>query len=349
MPSRIELSAGRFVGLGEPCYLVAEVGQNHNGDAAIARRLIDDVASCGVDAVKFCKRDLACDLSAEISRRPYLNPNSFAPTYGEHRRRLELSPATYRELKAHAESLGLVWFATACDLPSVDVLERLGAPFYKIASRDLLNAPLLDYVARTGKPVILSCGMDGPEGIARALETVRSHHECVILLQCTSAYPTALADVNLRAMETLRRQFDVLVGLSDHSQGTAVPIAAAALGAVMIEKHVTLDRRMKGSDHVCSLEIPALRRLARDVRDVERAMGDGVKRVPECVLPAKERLGRSLVASRTIPAGTRITETMLCLKTAGQGLTWCDRQIIVGRITRREIPADVKLTSADVE
>ncbi len=349
MPVKIALSPGRFVGDGEPCFLVAEVGQNHNGQMALARRLVEEIALCGVDAVKFCKRDLASELTEESFHRPYGGPNSFAATYGEHRAALELSDHQHRELMQLAKLRELTWFATACDFPSVDLLESLGTPFYKIASRDLCNLPLLQYVARTGKPLILSCGMDGPEGIAAALDTVRRYHNHVILLHCTSAYPTPLAEVNLRAISTLRQEFDVLVGLSDHSQGTLVPSLAAALGAVLVEKHVTLDRTLRGSDHVCSLEIAELRAMVNNVRDAETAMGDGIKRVPASVQAARARLGRSLVARLPIPRGTRITETMLCLKSAGEGLAWCDRQIIVGKISRREIPADGRLTPADVE
>jgi sialic acid synthase SpsE len=378
-PPNSGLTSGRWVGVDHPCYVVAEVGQNHNGRMAVARRLIDGVAASGADAVKFCKRHLPSELTRDAARRPYTGRQSFGPTYGEHRRALELSPAQHAELKAYVESgrgagdwgLGknqlanghlpspqppvhspaarLTYFATACDPQSVDDLEAIGVPFHKIASRDLTNLPLLDYVARTGKPIILSCGMDSLDEISQALDTVRMHHDQIVLLHCTSAYPTPYQDVNLRAMETLRREFDVLVGLSDHSVGTAVPLAAAALGAVMIEKHVTLGRRMKGTDHACSLELPELCEMLRGIRAIEQALGDGVKRVPDCVRATKTKLGRSVVSRWKIPRGTRLTEEMLCLKCAGGGLTWFDRKRIVGRVARRDIDVDETLTAADVE
>jgi sialic acid synthase SpsE len=374
-PPSIQLTPGRRVGAGQACYVVAEVGQNHNGRMAVARRLIDGVAASGADAVKFCKRHLPSELTAQAARRPYLGPQSFGPTYGEHRRALELSPAQHAELKAyaewasdfalqasggksqhrdpshstHPEARSLTYFATACDTQSVDDLEAIGVPFYKIASRDLTNLPLVDYVARTGKPVILSCGMDSLDEISQALDTVRMHHDQVVLLHCTSAYPTAYEDVNLRAMETLRRELDVLVGLSDHSVGTAIPLAAAALGAVLIEKHVTLSRRMRGTDHACSLELPELCEMVRGIRAIEQALGDGAKRVPERVAAAKARLGRSVVSRCEIPRGTRVTEEMLCLKSAGGGLSWFDRKRIVGRVARRNIEVDETLGVNDVE
>lgn len=345
----IELTPGRWIGEHRPCYLVAEAGQNHNGQMAIARRLIDGVADSGADAVKFCKRHLPSDLTHEASLRGYHGQQSFAATYGEHRKALELSPGQFADLKEYAESKRLTFFATACDMKSVDDLEAINVPFYKIASRDLTNLPLLEYVAVTGKPIILSCGMDGLDEISQALDAIRMHHERIVLLQCTSAYPTAHEDVNLKAMQTLRREFDVLVGLSDHSFGLAAPIAAAALGAVLIEKHVTLSCTMKGTDHACSLELAELNQMAGDIRNVERAMGDGVKRVPASVQTAQAKLGRSVVSRCNIPQGTQVTEDMLCLKSAGEGLSWFDRKKLIGKTARRTIGADQRLSAADVE
>jgi sialic acid synthase len=345
----VELTPGRWVGPGQPCYIVAEVGQNHNGDVPTALRLIDGAADAGADAVKFCKRDIDSDLAREFSQRPYLGPNSFGRSYGEHRRRLELDCSTHALLRDHAAGRGLTYFATACDRTSVQQLESLGVPCYKVASRDLTNLPLLEQIARTGKPVILSCGMDEMPEIARAVQTVRRFHDRLILLHCTSAYPTDYADVNLRAMATLRDALRVRVGLSDHSLGTAVPVAAVALGAVLVEKHITLDRRMKGTDHACSLELAELQQMVRDIRAVEAALGDGVKRVPPSVEPARARLRRSLVAACRIPRGTPLTEAMLCLKTAGEGLPWHERHRLLGRAARYDIAPDQRLQPTDVE
>jgi sialic acid synthase len=347
LPS-IEFTPGRRIGDDHPCYLVAEIGQNHNGRLAIARRLIDGVSDWA-DAVKFCKRHLPSELTPDAYRRPYPGPQSFGHTYGRHREALELSIPQHAELRAYADQKNVTYFATACDPCSVDDLEAIGVPGYKIASRDLTNLPLLDYVGRTGKPVVVSTGMDSWGAISAALDTIRRLHDRIVLLQCTSAYPTVLEDVNLRAMQTMRREFGVLVGLSDHSLGTLVPQAAVAMGAVLIEKHVTLNRRMKGTDHACSLNIPQWRRMARNIRAVERALGDGVKRIPPSVLPAKTRLGRYVVSRCRIPRGTRLTEEMLCLKSAGEGLTWFDRQQLVGHLALRDIAEDERLTAADVE
>lgn len=345
----IELLPGRAVGDGRPALLVAEIGQNHNGRVDLARQLIDGAAAAGADAVKFCKRDLDSELTRAAARRPYTGRNSFAATYGEHRRALELSREQHLELRRHAQRRGIPYFATACDAQSVADLCAIGVPCIKVASRDLTNLPLIECIARTELPVVLSCGMDGLDEIGPALDTVRMHHEQVLLLQCTSAYPTADEDVNLRAMATLRREFDVLVGLSDHTPGIAVPLAAAALGAVLIEKHVTLDRWLPGTDHACSLELSELAQMVAGVRRVEAALGDGVKRVPGSAARAKAKLRRSVVSKCRIPQGARLTEEMLCLKTAGDGLTWGERQRLLGKTARRDIPADSRLSTRDVE
>ncbi len=345
----IELTPGRMVGPGFPCYLVAEVGQNHNGNPALADQLIERLSASGIDAVKFCKRHLESDLTEEFSRQAYDSPNSFAPTYGEHRQALELEEDDHGRLQQRAEAAELTYFSTACDHESVELLERLQVPCYKVASRDLTNLPLIEHIARTGKPVILSSGMDGMSEIADALDTVRAHHNRVILLQCTSAYPTQDEDINLLAMETLRQEFACPVGLSDHSLGTAIPLAAAALGACVIEKHVTMNRKLRGSDHICSLEPEEFTAMAQAIRRIERALGDGVKRVVPSVDTARQKLGRTLVAKFRIPRGAQLTEAMLCLKTAGGGIPWHARHELIGRTVRREIPADSRLDCADVE
>lgn len=345
----IELTPGRFVGPGFPCYVVAEVGQNHNGNPMLADQLIDRLTGSQIDAVKFCKRHLESDLTVEFSRQAYDSPNSFAPTYGEHRQALELEEGDHHRVQLRAAEAGLTYFSTACDHESVSLLERLNVPCYKVASRDLTNLPLLEHIASTGKPVILSSGMDGLREIADALEIVRAHHDRVILLHCTSAYPTQDEDVNLRAMETLQQEFACPVGLSDHSLGAAIPLAAAALGACMIEKHITLNRKLRGSDHVCSLEPEEFIHMAGSIRRIEQAMGDGIKRVVPAVSSARQKLGRTLVAKFRIPPGTQLTEAMLCLKTAGGGIPWNARHELIGRTVRREIPADARLDCADVE
>jgi len=345
----IRIAPGRFVGDDQPCFIIAEVGQNHNGEMNIARELIENIAFFKADAAKFCKRHIPSELTREMYEKPYTGPQSFGPTYGEHREFLELNVEQYKELKEFCEEKGILFFATACDMHSVDDLEEVGVGFYKVASRDLTNLPLLDYMARTDKPIFLSCGMDSMEEIKEAVDTVRRRHSNIVLMQCTSAYPTAMEDVNIRAMHTLRKEFDVHVGMSDHTVGIMVPVAATALGAVAVEKHVTLARHMKGTDHACSLEPNGLRMVVRDIRNLETAMGDGRKVISESVETATAKLRRSLVSREPIHKGAVLTEDMLCLKSPGTGLKWRDRGQLLGKRAKVDIGADEILQAADFE
>ncbi len=345
----IELASGRCIGDEFPAFVIAEIGQNHNGSVDIAKQLIDVAAMHQADAVKSCKRDLSCELTEEAWNRPYDGPQSFGRTYGEHRQALELSPEQHAELMAYCRAKGMEYFCSACDAPSVDVMEHIGVNLYKVASRDLTNLPLIEKLARTGKPIILAAGMATEEDVADALIAIRKQHNQVIVLQCTSEYPTPYEDCNLLAMHTIRRKFDVLTGLSDHTIGIMTSSVAVAIGACAVEKHLTLARYMKGTDHACSLEPDGLRRIVRDIRNCERALGNGVLEPAEGVRYAREKLARSVVSSVAITAGTVIAEEMLCMKSPGTGLKWRERDQVVGRRAKRTIPADTLVTRDDVE
>lgn len=345
-PGGIVLAGGRRIGDGEPCFVVAEIGQNHNGSLELARRLIDAVAG-HADAVKFCKRHIPSDLTREAFERPYVGPHSFGPTYGQHREALELRIEQYAELKEYAQQRGLLFFATACDRHSADELEQIGVELYKVASRDLTNLPLIEHLARLGKPLVLSCGMDSLAEIDEAVQTVRQFHDRLVLLQCTSAYPTAYADVQLRVMDALKQRFGTVIGLSDHTPGGMTAVVAAALGAAIIEKHVTLDRALRGTDHAASLTVDEFAAMTRELRNMELALGDGDKRVPASVAASRQRLGRVLVSATAIRAGQVVTPDMLCLKCGGPGLAWRERGQLLGRIARADVPADVVLKAAD--
>lgn len=340
---RIKL-AGREVGDGCPCFVIAEIGQNHNGQLNLAKRLIDMAARCKADAVKFQKRDIACELTPDAYQHPYEGPNSFGRTYGEHREYLELNESQHRVLKDYAQQCGLIYFCTPCDAPSVDILERLNTPFYKVASRDMTNIPLLRRIALTGKPVILSTGMSTLEEISEAIRVFNSSRCDIALLQCVSEYPSKPENVNLNAMATMRKEFGVLVGLSDHTTGVITSVAAANLNAFAVEKHITLSRAMNGTDHSAALEEEGLRRLVAYIRTCELAMGDGVKAFNPVAASAKQKLARSLVSKTEIPKGTVLTEGMIELRSPGTGLSWRDRSCVVGRISNRHIRIGELLT-----
>jgi sialic acid synthase SpsE/spore coat polysaccharide biosynthesis protein SpsF (cytidylyltransferase family) len=335
---------GTPVGDGYPCYIIAEIGQNHNGDVRIAKKLIDMAVRCGASAVKFQKRDIPSELTKEAYDKPYDNPNSFGRTYGEHRIFLELDEAQHLELKEYALAAGITYFCTPCDVPSVELMERIGCPFYKVASRDLTNIPLLERLGKTGKPIIISTGMADFDDIDEGLKALQLGKEQVVIMQCTSEYPCKLENVNLRAMETLRKRYGHLVGLSDHTSGVIVSAAAAVMGAVMIEKHITLDRTMKGTDQPGSLEEAGLKKLVEYTRATEVARGDGEKLVNPATKAAKEKLARSVTSKVFIAKGTVLTEDMLTLKSPGTGLKWVERNVLLGKIAQHDIEPDVTLT-----
>jgi sialic acid synthase len=327
---------------------VAELGQYHNGNPALAEALIDAAAWAGADAVKLVKRDLASELSREARMRSYDSRHAYAATYGEHRRVLELSTGDHAALAARARRLGLVHLATACDVSSAALLDDIGVDAFKIASRDLANLPLVRDVARRGRPVLLSTGMSDFNEIDAAVGELRDADADFVLLQCTSLYPTPFEQAHLRSLDTLATRYDALVGYSDHTPGVLLPPVAVALGAVVIEKHLTLDRNMKGTDHACSVEPDEMRQLVADVRRVEAALGRADKPVAPGTEQVRARLGRSLVTRTALAAGTRIEEPMLALKCPGDGFSWFDRALVLGRCLKRDLAADEKLTWDDI-
>lgn len=345
----IRVTADREIGDEHPAFVIAEIGQNHNGSLDLAKQLVDAAEMCGVDAVKSCKRDLPSELTQEAWDRPYEGPQSFGPTYGEHRTALELSQEQHQELSDYCGTKGMIYFVSACDPPSVDMMEEIGTPLYKVASRDLTNIPLLERMAKTGKPIILSAGMAEEADIADALECIRVHHNNVCITHCTSEYPTPYEDVNLRAMHTLREKFDILTGLSDHTIGIMTATVAVGMGACVIEKHLTLARYMKGTDHAASLEPDGMRRVVRDIRNLELALGSGVIQPPEGVKKAEHKLRRSVTSRVAIAAGETLTEEMLTLKSPGTGLKWRDRGRLLGKRAKQAIAPDQTLLEEDFE
>jgi sialic acid synthase SpsE len=312
---------GQAVGDGQPIYFIAEAGVSHNGSLELARRLVEIAVECGADAVKFQKRTVRDILVSRALDRPYLTPTSLGATYGEHREKLELSADDYHELWRHARERGIAMLASGWDARSVDFLDELGVPAFKTASADLTNLPLLEHTARKGKPMFISTGMATMQEVGEAVEVVRKHlGERFVLMQCTSLYPCDNDKLNLRVMQTYRQRFGCLVGYSGHERGLAPSEAAAALGACVIERHFTRDRTMTGPDHAASLEPEGLRRLIRNIRNIEKALGDGDKQMLPEERAVRDRLAKSVVAACDIPAGTVLTAEMLVAKGPGDGL-----------------------------
>ncbi|MCS3953307.1 N-acetylneuraminate synthase family protein [Salinibacter ruber] len=338
---KIRINENRTIGREEKTFIVAEIGQNHNGEMENARKLIDVAAEAGVDAAKFCKRHIPSELTEEAYNRPYRGPQSFGETYGEHREFLELTRDQHSQLAEYARGKGLIYFASACDRKSVDDMEYIGVPLYKVASRDLTNIPLIEYMAQTQKPIIMSTGMATERDIEHALKTIYEYHNKVVLLNCTSEYPCDIEHVNMNKMDTIKETWGTIVGYSGHTVGIQMPTVAVARGAKVVEKHITLHRHMRGSDHSASLEPEGLEKVVRDVRNTEKCMGDGKIEVKEYMKESKKKLARSLVLDKSIKEGEKLTENHLTLKSPGTGIIWRNRGKVVGLKAKDDYSADV--------
>lgn len=267
----------RPVGDAYPCYVIAEIGINHNGDIDLAKRLISVAVAAGCDAVKFQKRTVEIVYSAEELAKPRESP--FGATNGDLKRGLELDYYDYQEVDAFCRASKISWFASCWDEKSVDFINRFNPLCYKIASASLTDDHLLRHTRATGKPVILSTGMSTIDQIDHAVEVLGKQN--LVLLHASSTYPAYYEELNLRAIPLMRERYGVPVGYSGHETGIASTVAATVLGACCVERHITLDRSMWGSDHAASLEPNGISRVVRDIRLVEQSMGDGVKRVYE--------------------------------------------------------------------
>jgi len=281
---------GRAVGPGHPTFIIAEIGINHNGDLNIAKRLIDAAVLAGCDAVKFQKR--TPDLCVPPGQRDVMRETPWGlMTYLQYRYRVELGYDEYREIDAYCRERGIIWFASCWDKPSVDFIEQFDPACYKIASASLTDDELLRHINAKGRPMILSTGMSTMEEIRHAVSLLDSNR--LLIAHSTSSYPCKPEELNLRMIQTLQREFDCPIGYSGHEVGLQTTLAAVVLGACFVERHITLDRAMWGSDQAASVEPHGFARLVRDIRVIEAAMGDGVKQVYESELPSRNKLRRT--------------------------------------------------------
>jgi len=336
---------GREIGDSRPCFVIAEIGHNHQGSLEKARELFQEAKLAGADAVKLQKRNNRSLYTAAAYDKPYDNENSFGPTYGAHREFLEFGLTEYRELQAYAKELGLVFFATAFDIESADFLAGLDVPAYKIASGDLRSVPLMQHVARIGRPMVISTGGARLEDVERAYDAIMPINEQLAILQCTAGYPAAFEELDLRVIATYRARFPgAVVGFSSHDNGIAMPIAAYMLGARIVEKHFTLNRAMKGTDHAFSLEPVGLRKMVRDLERTYKAMGDGVKKVYESERAPILKMGKSLVVARDLPSGHVLGAGDIVMKSPGGGIPPYELENVLGRTTLKPLHRDDFLT-----
>ena len=323
------------------CFVIAEIGSNHQGDIKIAKKLIDEAAAAGVQAVKFQKRSNQTLFTKEMFNRAYDNENSFGPTYGLHRLHLEFGETEYPELISYAKERGLVLFSTPFDLESVEFCEQLNMPAYKVGSGDLRTYPLLEAVGKSGKPVFMSTGACNLVDVRPAYEYLRSFTDKICLLQCTSLYPAEPADLNLRVISTYLREFpEAVIGYSGHDNGIVMPVVAYMLGARVVEKHFTLNRAMKGTDHKFSLEPQGLRKMVRDLNRAKVALGTGEKVCLEAEVEARNKLGKSLVLRRALEKGTVLTRDMLTFKAPGGGVPPSQIAAVCGRRLQIDLDED---------
>ncbi len=343
--------AGREIGPGNPCFVIAEAGVNHNGDPALARRLVDAAADAGADAVKFQTFRAEGLASPSAPKAEYqTRATGASESQLDMLRRLELSREAHAGLMARCRDRGVVFLSTPFEEESADFLESLGVAAFKVPSGEVTNLPFLAHVARKGRPVILSTGMSTLEEVGAAVRCLReSGDPPLVLLHCVSRYPADPRDANLRAMATMSEAFEVPVGYSDHTAGLEVAFAAAALGAAVLEKHFTLDRALPGPDHAASLEPGELASLVRGIRLVESALGHGRK---EPVLAEAETAAvarKSLVAVRDLPVGAILTRDALAVLRPGTGLAPARLEELLGRKLRREVREGVPLREEDLE
>ena len=333
-------------------YIIGEIGQNHNGSVKIAKQIIDSATSpiveqlfninlSIIDAVKLTKRDLNYELSDSQMAAPYINKNSFGNTYGEHRAFLELSDEEHYELYNYAKSKGIDFVETLCAPSCLSILRLFQPDKLKVASRDLTNIPLLEAMAETKIHMIISTGMAGEKELDQAVETITKYHQELSILHCVSQYPTEPENVNLNTIAFLQEKYtEFTIGYSDHTIGIAMPIAAVAMGAEIIEKHITLDRKMKGTDQIGSLGTDGLNRMIRDIRLLEKSMGKKEIFICKDVDTAQKKLERSVATKRELKKGDIIKEEDIQLLSPGDGYKWSDKNLVIGKSVNCNIPAN---------
>jgi len=340
---------GKLIGEKFKPFIIGEIGQNHNGSIDLAKKLIDMAIRSGVDAVKFQKRDIPSELTSEAFNKVYDSPNSFARTYGEHRIFLELKEQEHKELKEYCDLKGIIYFCTPCDVPSVELLERINCPFYKVASRDLSNDLLLNKLSKIDKPIIISTGMADYDEIDHAISILNKPKNKLIIMQCTSQYPCSFDNVNLNVIKTLKDKYGYATGFSDHTPGVLASVIATIMGAVVIEKHITLDKLMKGTDQPGSLEEQELSQLVKEINIAKRVIGSSEKSINESTQSAKIKLRRSITSKSDIKKGEILNVNMITLKSPGDGLLYRDKGLLLGRKALKNIQKDTTLKIDDFE
>lgn len=333
-------------------YIIGEIGQNHNGSVDLCKLLVDVAARPvkdslfgndlkQMDAVKLTKRDLSQELSSTQMNSLYNSPHSFGKTYGEHRSFLELNDEQHFEVYKYTKEKGLDFVETLCASGCLSMLKLFTPDKLKVASRDLTNLPLLSALAETKIPIIISTGMSAERELDLALNTINKYHNDISILHCVSEYPTKYENVNLKTITYLKKQYpQYSIGYSDHTIGISTPIAAVAMGAEIIEKHITLDRNLKGTDQKGSLAIDGIYRMIRDIRNLDISMGEEKMEIVSSVENVRNKLERSIATNKNLKKGNIIKEEDIHLLSPGDGVKWIDKNNIVGKVLVNDLPKD---------
>jgi len=331
------------------CYVIAEIGHNHQGELDTAKEMFLAAKECGVNAVKLQKRDNRSLYTKEIYDGPYTSRASYGETYGKHREYLEFELEEYQELIRFAREHGITFFSTAFDFNSADFLEELDMPAFKMASGDLTNTPLLEHVAKFQKPMIISTGGGTLEDVKRAYDAIMPINQQLCIMQCTAGYPAEFEELNLSVITTFREHFpDVVVGLSSHDSGIAMAVVGYVLGARVVEKHFTLNRALRGSDHAFSLERPGIRRMVRDLQRTRLALGDGVKRQYPSEVKPLYKMGKKLVAAKQLSKGHILRREDIGIKSPNDGLPPYELDDVIGKTTTRGLAEDENIMYEDL-
>lgn len=330
-------------------YIIGEIGQNHNGSVDIAKLIVDfasmpvieklfDIELKPINAIKLTKRDLNYELTKSQMNKLYNSPNSFGKTYGEHREFLELSDEEHFEVYSYTKEKGLEFVETLCSPTCLSVLKIFTPDYLKVASRDLTNLPLLEALAETKIPIILSTGMAEKKELDTALSIISRIHNSISILHCVSQYPTEPKNVNLNTIKFLQKTYpNYTIGYSDHTVGISAPVAAVAMGAKIIEKHITIDRRMKGTDQIGSLGADGINRMVRDIRILEMSLGKEEMFIDPAVLDSKNKLERSIATKRNIGKGEIISSDDIHLLSPGDGFRWIEKDKVIGKVALKDI------------
>ena len=345
----------KWIGKGESCFIIAEAGVNHNGNVNLAREMIDVAKDAGTDAVKFQSFKAENVVTQNAEKAEYQKETIGIEEKEEESqytmiKKLELAEEDFKELAEYAKKKDLLFLSSPFDKESVDLLDEINVPAFKVASGELTNFLLLQHIAKKGKPIILSTGMATLGEIEDTLKIIRNEGVGdIILLHCVSNYPAKIEDVNLKAMETLKYAFKLPTGFSDHTLGITVSIAAVALDACVIEKHFTLERNLPGPDHKASLEPDKLKKMVKAIRDVEKALGSGIKKPTKDEEETKKIVRRSIIAKANIPKGTIIAGDMLDVKRPGIGIEPKYLNLVIGRKAKEDIKKDYIMTWNKIE